>query len=244
MATGFAVNTVGSVGERRGYLLRQKSDRDHVLFHRRSLRRSIRDDASKLNQFQYSASALQESVQEIISGKIDSSHSSFSTFSYDPALDVEDQKLPSKHQKATRYDEEKQKQLDRVYKKESTNEVIDDLEDVKLPMEGSGESMMEVAPGISVPLRGSHETWEAIKDGRVTVTTCCACQLELHCIEDAEMVICPDCWIVSPVDQMVGGIPLEEEDSDYNAGQKKSSSHGVGLGVKPTDVVEWLEAGY
>ena len=225
------------VGERQGFVLRSKSDRDHVLFHRRSLSRFIRDDSIQKNFFQYSSSALQESVQEIIAGKIlDSSHSSFSSFSCDPALDVLDRKLPSKNESPA--------EQPAARKNEFSDDICDHPNDYLDSTPHTENSMMEVAPGVNVPLRGSTETWHAIKDGRVTVTTCCACQLELYCIEDAEFVICPDCWVVSSVDQTVGGIPLENEDICESDGEKKPASRGVGLGVKAVDVVEWLEAGY
>ena len=225
------------VDERRGFVLREKSDREHVMFHRRSLSRFIREDSIQKNLFEYSSSALQESVQEIIAGKIlDSSHSSFGSFSCDPALDVLDRKRPSKKESPT----------DQVcaHKNEFSDDICDHPYDYMDSTPQTGKSMMEVAPGVTVPLRGSTETWEAIKDGRVTVTACCACQLELHCIEDAEFVICPDCWVVSSVDQTFGGIPLENEDMAEFDGGKRPTCRGVGLGVKAVEVVEWLEAGY
>ena len=32
------------------------------------------------------------------------------------------------------------------------------------------DTMIEVSPGVNMPLRGYFETWKAIMDGRVTVT--------------------------------------------------------------------------
>jgi hypothetical protein len=91
---------------------------------------------------------------------------------------------------------------------------------------------IEVAPGIELRLRGSKETWAAIKECRITVTSCCCCLAELHCIEDAELVVCPDCWVVSPVDQSIGGIPIE--------GDNNESDPSVSLGVKVEDTIRWL----
>ena len=91
---------------------------------------------------------------------------------------------------------------------------------------------IEVAPGIELRLRGSKETWEAIKESRITVTSCCCCLTELHCIEDAELVVCPDCWVVSPVDQSIGGIPIEVDSNE--------SDPSVSLGVKIEDTIRWL----
>jgi hypothetical protein len=96
---------------------------------------------------------------------------------------------------------------------------------------------IEVAPGIDLRLRGSKETWAAIKECRITVTSCCCCLTELHCIEDAELVVCPDCWVVSPVDQSIGGIPIE--------GDSNESDPSVSLGVKVEDSIRWRsELGY
>jgi hypothetical protein len=96
---------------------------------------------------------------------------------------------------------------------------------------------IEVAPGIELRLRGSKETWAAIKECRITVTSCCCCLTELHCIEDAELVVCPDCWVVSPVDQSIGGIPIE--------GDSNESDPSVSLGVKVEDSIRWRsELGY
>ena len=88
---------------------------------------------------------------------------------------------------------------------------------------------IEIAPGISLPLRGSEETWKAIAEGQATVTTCISCQQELHCVLDAQLVVCPDCTMLSPVDQT----------HDYSG--TSADRYGVGLGVKPVDVLRWLE---
>jgi hypothetical protein len=91
---------------------------------------------------------------------------------------------------------------------------------------------IEVAPGIELRLRGSKETWAAIKESRITVTSCCCCLAELHCIQDAELVVCPDCWVVSPVDQSIGGVPIEVESNEADP--------SVSLGVKVEDTIRWL----
>ena len=88
--------------------------------------------------------------------------------------------------------------------------------------------MLEVGPGDFLPLRGSKETWQCIQDGSVTVTMCVACNIELHCIDDAKLVVCPDCCMLSPVDQT--------DSSIHSAVQR----HGVGVGIKSEDVVKWV----
>jgi hypothetical protein len=89
--------------------------------------------------------------------------------------------------------------------------------------------MINVGPGVSMPLRGSDETWKAIEDGRVTITSCIFCQIELNCLEDAQLVICPDCTMLSPVDQTEG-----QENSSF-------ARYGVGVGIKPAEIVEWVK---
>ena len=98
-----------------------------------------------------------------------------------------------------------------------------------------------VAPGLTLPLRGSDETWKAITDGRTMMTKCCTCNSDLHCIEDAKFVLCPDCWIVSPVDQLPNDTLSENNNSDHRIVGSNHHSYGVGLGVKGEEVIQWIE---
>ena len=66
-------------------------------------------------------------------------------------------------------------------------------------------TMVEIVPGEFVPLRGSGETWQAIQTGNVTRTTCSCCSLDLMCISDADLVMCPGCRVISPVERGTGG---------------------------------------
>jgi hypothetical protein len=68
-----------------------------------------------------------------------------------------------------------------------------------------GRTIVEVIPGEFVPLRGTVETWEAVQAGEVTGTICIYCQLALVCIEDADLVMCPGCRVISAVDGGGGG---------------------------------------
>ena len=58
---------------------------------------------------------------------------------------------------------------------------------------------VEIAPGISSPLRGAAESMMAIKNGNTTEVECLCCCRKLHCIADAAYVICPDCRVVNQV---------------------------------------------
>jgi len=74
-------------------------------------------------------------------------------------------------------------------------------------------------------LRGSEETWGAIKRGNYASVTCEACQADLCCIADADMVVCPDCRCVSPLD----GRMMPTAAGGFSEG-------GVGLGVLVKDL--------
>ena len=96
-----------------------------------------------------------------------------------------------------------------------------------------GGVMIDVAPGVKFPLRGADETWKAIEEGRVTVTTCMSCNIELQCLDNAQLVACPDCTMLSPVDQASDN---SSSSVDYN-----NDRYGVGVGVKPSDIVRWIQ---
>jgi hypothetical protein len=100
-------------------------------------------------------------------------------------------------------------------------------------LDNEGEDMIEVTPGVNMPLRRSFETWQAIMDGRVIVTKCYSCTSELGCIDDAELVICADCWVFNPIDQNIASVSRERD-------QTSRVVRGVGIGVKLEDIVEWM----
>jgi hypothetical protein len=77
--------------------------------------------------------------------------------------------------------------------------------------------MLEVAPGLEVKLRGSSETRRAIKNWKIIQVQCLECSVQLHCIEDAEFLLCPHCRCVSPLSMV---------------GQVKTNANGVGLGFQ------------
>jgi hypothetical protein len=90
--------------------------------------------------------------------------------------------------------------------------------------------MIEVAPGVEMPLISSDETWEAIMEGRITVTKCCSCTTDLTCIDEAHLVVCADCWVFSPVDQAIA----------TTIHQQQHQRSSVGIGVKTEDIFNWL----
>ena len=58
------------------------------------------------------------------------------------------------------------------------------------------QRVMEVSPGFVLPVISASETWEAILDGRITVTSCICCSIDLHCNMEATHVLCPQCGII------------------------------------------------
>eukprot|EP00934_Nitzschia_sp_Nitz4_P008566 Nitzschia sp. Nitz4//scaffold133_size116822//51475//52287//NITZ4_003804-RA/size116822-processed-gene-0.30-mRNA-1//1//CDS//3329535387//8556//frame0 len=88
----------------------------------------------------------------------------------------------------------------------------------------------------TVPLRGAHETWQAIRYDCILQTECPCCQTPLHVLEDAEYVVCMDCWQVSLVQEAVAGIPLEGDDLN--------DKFGVALGIKSEEVLRWIQGSH
>jgi hypothetical protein len=64
---------------------------------------------------------------------------------------------------------------------------------------------IEVAPGLSVRLRGADETWRAIQSDQYQPCTCMECNTHMFCIADAWLVLCPTCRVASPVHVVVVG---------------------------------------
>jgi hypothetical protein len=87
---------------------------------------------------------------------------------------------------------------------------------------------VEVAPGEYMPLRGSEETLQAIEMGHARIVTCFVCNHSLACVPDCELVICPDCRVISPVPSAQDG--RKTEDTYYYEG--RPARRGVGLGLK------------
>ena len=89
-------------------------------------------------------------------------------------------------------------------------------------------TMIEIAPGVSLPLRGAEETQQAIAAGFYVECECQACVPSsagehpppLHCILDCDYFLCPDCRSVAPN-------PLKAED-----GGDTTSSGGLGMGFR------------
>lgn len=95
-----------------------------------------------------------------------------------------------------------------------------------------GEDRVEVTPGKFLPLLGSSTTFRALSEGCICFTKCLGCNTDLMVVQTADLVICSDCWICSPVTR-------------YGADGKEifddRPPKSVGIGVKQSDVKLWLE---
>jgi hypothetical protein len=118
-----------------------------------------------------------------------------------------------------------------------------------------GEILIEVAPGVRMSLKTPEATWSAVLEGRITVTACTTCGCELTCADDAQVVICTDCWVFSPVDQSIitrtsisSSEWLQEESalsslhSPEGRGDSISTVGSIDIGIKTEDIFEWLES--
>jgi hypothetical protein len=61
---------------------------------------------------------------------------------------------------------------------------------------------VELLPGHFVPLIGSEETWQAFCADNVIDIECSSCETFLYCKNTAEMVLCPGCRMISPIDKV------------------------------------------
>ena len=101
---------------------------------------------------------------------------------------------------------------------------------------------IEISPGVKKTLRSSNEAWDAIKNGKTMKTFCSACLIELHCIENAQYVACPECWSASPIVHEIGGIELEFDDDYDDPFGESSCVDGISLGIREEDVLQWLDS--
>jgi hypothetical protein len=66
--------------------------------------------------------------------------------------------------------------------------------------EAPRDVLIQVAPGVRVPLRSGSETWQAIIDDFYVPSSCLGCSTTLFVIQDAAYVLCPCCRSISPME--------------------------------------------
>ena len=96
------------------------------------------------------------------------------------------------------------------------------------------ETMIEIAPGLRVRLRGAEETMNAIASDRLATEFCTCCQELLHCVRDADYVLCPNCKVVSPL--MENSYSGQQQHRQEGGGGGQNVVGSVGLGMKHDDL--------
>jgi hypothetical protein len=99
------------------------------------------------------------------------------------------------------------------------------FQDLTGKFNGSPSPCIEVAPGVKMRLRGSHETWIAISQDLYVPGFCWGCLETIFVIQDAAYVLCPACRTVSPMDGTF----------------ERPDVSGVGLGFTFDDLVLWQQ---
>jgi hypothetical protein len=109
-----------------------------------------------------------------------------------------------------------------------------DISPIKSPYDSSSQRnttlerlQVQISPGEYMPLRGAQETLEAIHNGSSRIVDCVGCQSVLQCVHDCQLVICPDCKLVSPVTN-------QEEESCNHPGDRAKQLEYSGIPRCPT----------
>ena len=80
--------------------------------------------------------------------------------------------------------------------------------------------LIQIYPGVYVPLRTAYETETAIARDFYTSTTCLGCERDIFCIRDASYMICPCCKFVSS---------MEDHSNGNDDSQKRKRGLGIGF---------------
>ena len=94
--------------------------------------------------------------------------------------------------------------------------------------------MIDVRPGHSIPVLSAARTWDAVLDGRVTVANCSGCSLDLHCNLHVSHVICPECGIITE---------LEENSSSPSSDNDAHRRCCASIGVTSDFILNWTRHG-
>jgi hypothetical protein len=107
---------------------------------------------------------------------------------------------------------------------DQTRHSMPELSQMPPPPPRPSQPTVEISPGIHVRLRGADETWNAIENDFYIPAECICCESMIFCIQNADYVLCPDCRVVSRM----------EDASSSGIG-------GVGLGFTYEDSSKWQE---
>ena len=158
-------------------------------------------------------------------------------------------RLPSSRHFSQYLDEE----LDGTMNARSTPSTIEEDHSHSTTSDGDSESRdadieIEIFPGVFKALRGSQETQRAWETGQCAQMSCFSCEADLAFVFDCELVICPVCKAVVPVEptettfsdsmpslQSSASSLLSFSCSDFNDHSVTGASvkqRGVGLGIR------------
>lgn len=83
------------------------------------------------------------------------------------------------------------------------------------PVATGGPTMIELSPGVTIPLREIEETLDAVANDHYVPVCCIGCSADIFCIADASYALCPDCHSFTPLEG--GSVSTRDR-------------HGLGLG--------------
>jgi hypothetical protein len=126
--------------------------------------------------------------------------------------------------KADEDDEFYSQKMPAVVGRPSNRLALDDERATELVVFGSGGATIEVSPGEYLRLRGAEETLRAIRVDFYMPCECICCLLTIFCIQDADLVLCPSCRVISPMVRVF-----------------KSCNGGVGLGFTMRELANYLK---
>ena len=90
-------------------------------------------------------------------------------------------------------------------------------------------SLLEVFPGEYLPLFGTEETVDYLHRNEVRSTDCPVCEKNIHVLDVAAYMLCPDCLVVSPL-------------PDHRTLQEKGVEIvGVGIGMRTNEFRNWYD---
>jgi hypothetical protein len=105
---------------------------------------------------------------------------------------------------------------------ERARTILANVQTESSPPKRCRDILVEVTPGVRAPLRGSDDTWRAIQEERYMPSLCNCCNETIFAIQDVGFVLCPNCNVIYPIEDIVDKI-----------------LGGVGLGFTYDDLIRW-----
>lgn len=171
---------------------------------------------------------VKKATSESTAATAATSASSSSSSSYADRYSMSNEDAEEQKKLLQFFEEQKRKQLKE--KEEQERKQTFDRE-TREAQEDNFTDMIEVTPGMSLPLRSSEATFRAILTEKTAAVKCFGCQQTLTTPSDVAFVICSDCWICMAIDQ-----PKQKNLVAPGPSKKKM----IGLGVKDEAIAKWM----